>query len=445
MAGSQAIGLLVIFFFQKLGTGRFVTIRRFLLRNLQLLLLSLLMASTLVAQAPDVMTYQGKLQNEGSPVNGLHSLTFHIYDAATNGTLLWSETHSEVQVTDGLFSVDLGTVSSLSGLAFNADYFLTFQVDGGTEMTPRLQLGPTPFAIGGVTGMEGQQGPAQINGKVACGFDVHSAEIFNDNCTLEIKENNCIITFDDTSTKPFHPNHDWAIGANDHISNWEHGIFIWDMGTGTAQDFRTGKHVFIVNGPTDAMRLKASGAIGFGTANPSDVDFVSQTPSVAMSVTSTAAAPSTGIAGGESDHLRLGTVTAHSFTARAGTTAMELSSTGTLTMQDGGSYNGTWNPASSRAIKDEIKELSAEDAKAALLQLAAKRYSYKKEPHDERVGFIAEDVPELVASLRRSNVSEMDVAALLTRVVQGQRSLLKEQKEKLQEINLRLQNMENKR
>ena len=124
-------------------------------KNTIFIFLSLLLVSTLLAQAPDVMTYQGRLASEGSNVTGLHSMTFHIYDAATNGNLLWSEIHGAVQVTDGIFSVDLGTVTTLSGLAFDADYFLTFQVDSGSELAPRLQLSPTAFAFGGVTGTTG--------------------------------------------------------------------------------------------------------------------------------------------------------------------------------------------------------------------------------------------------------------------------------------------------
>ena len=44
------------------------------------------------------------------------------------------------------------------------------------------------------------------------------------------------------------------------------------------------------------------------------------------------------------------------------------------------------------------------------------------------VGFIAEDVPDLVATKDRKSLSPMDLTAVLTKVVQGQQGLLQELK-----------------
>jgi len=49
------------------------------------------------------------------------------------------------------------------------------------------------------------------------------------------------------------------------------------------------------------------------------------------------------------------------------------------------------------------------------------RYNYKVNKGDEYVGFIAEDVPELVASEDRKSLASMDFVAVLVKVVQEQK------------------------
>jgi len=56
----------------------------------------------------------------------------------------------------------------------------------------------------------------------------------------------------------------------------------------------------------------------------------------------------------------------------------------------------------------------------AFRQLKPVTYAYKAQPHDAKVGFIAEEVPELVADPQHRSVSAMDMVALLTKVVQVQ-------------------------
>jgi hypothetical protein len=54
-------------------------------------------------------------------------------------------------------------------------------------------------------------------------------------------------------------------------------------------------------------------------------------------------------------------------------------------------------------------------------------YTYKADDTKEQhVGFIAEDVPDLVAKADRTAVSAMDVVAVLTKVVQEQQRTIAE-------------------
>ena len=62
---------------------------------------------------PQQINYQGVLaDNAGAPLDGTYSMTFAIYDAATLGTLAWSETQGSVTVTNGTVTAsDLGANS----------------------------------------------------------------------------------------------------------------------------------------------------------------------------------------------------------------------------------------------------------------------------------------------------------------------------------------------
>ena len=51
-------------------------------------------------------------------------------------------------------------------------------------------------------------------------------------------------------------------------------------------------------------------------------------------------------------------------------------------------------------------------------------FNYKVDLQERHVGFIAEDVPELVATNDRKGISPMDVVAVLTKVVQEQRETI---------------------
>jgi len=84
------------------------------------------------------------------------------------------------------------------------------------------------------------------------------------------------------------------------------------------------------------------------------------------------------------------------------------------------SAGGVWTNSSSRSRKQDIAELETADAVAALEALQPVRFRYRDDASEEYLGFIAEDVPDLVASADRQSLSSMDVVAVLTKVVQRQ-------------------------
>jgi hypothetical protein len=102
----------------------------------------------------------------------------------------------------------------------------------------------------------------------------------------------------------------------------------------------------------------------------------------------------------------------------------------------GGAYcTGTqWMPACSREYKENITELTREEAVAAFLQLNPVTFNYKDDPSDRCVGFIAEDVPGLIATQDRKSLSPMDIVAVLTKVVQEQQKMLQQQQDEINQL-----------
>ncbi|MGQ4647924.1 tail fiber domain-containing protein [Lyngbya aestuarii] len=89
------------------------------------------------------------------------------------------------------------------------------------------------------------------------------------------------------------------------------------------------------------------------------------------------------------------------------------------------SIKGKLIEASSRELKDSIVELPEQEAMAALEKLNPVKFFYKADrERNLHVGFIAEDVPDLLATSDRKGVSSMDIVAVLTQVVKEQQKTM---------------------
>lgn len=137
------------------------------------LLISVGAASDAGAQVPHVMNYQGRLSDGDAPASGVYSVTFTLHTRASGGEQVWSEPH-EVTVTDGVFNVLLGSTTPLSPdiLAARDSLYLGMRVSD-VELTPRLLLASTPFAVraaeaetvaagGAVLSLNGQRGAVTL-------------------------------------------------------------------------------------------------------------------------------------------------------------------------------------------------------------------------------------------------------------------------------------------
>ncbi|HIJ85801.1 MAG TPA: hypothetical protein HPQ00_16570 [Magnetococcales bacterium] len=225
-------------------------------------------------------------------------------------------------------------------------------------------------------------------------------------------------------------------------------------GAGAGEDKPT---VFHRNGTanTEVMRIHSNGNVGIGTTAPEKpLHIVATDNSAVIRLTNAAGVvgdiglPTTG--GALYESMQIGTQSNHflilSTNGGAGSKIV-LKPDGNIGIgravdqisyplhMASGAYvttGGTWTNASSREFKDNINALSLDSARTTLEQLNPVTFTYKKEPDGQHVGFIAEDVPDLVATKDRKGLSSMDIVAVVTKIVQDQQVTIKHQDEAIQ-------------
>jgi len=115
------------------------------------LFLILILETVSLAEVPQVISYQGRLNDTGTgeTVDGTHDITFNLYDSETGiSSPLWTETHRGVTLSDGYFNVFLGSVNPFgSEVDFSEQYWLGVSIDGNPEMAPRFRLSASPYAL----------------------------------------------------------------------------------------------------------------------------------------------------------------------------------------------------------------------------------------------------------------------------------------------------------
>ena len=101
---------------------------------------TLFLATNLSAQS---ITYQGELNQSGSPADGQFDMEFGLWDSPTGGTQIDSFSVANVSVSNGRFTAELAfDVESFS----DAGRWLQIEVEGNT-LLPRQAVNHAPFAI----------------------------------------------------------------------------------------------------------------------------------------------------------------------------------------------------------------------------------------------------------------------------------------------------------
>jgi hypothetical protein len=267
-----------------------------------------------------------------------------------------------------------------------------------------------------------------VQSSAAFGIDAVDGESFGFD-TLRLKENNLRIHFDDTSTSAGYAANDWRLIANDSSAGGANYFAIEDS-TAARTPFRVD-----AGAPADALRITNSGKVGIGTSDPGlQLELrTSDTPALRLAQDNTKYNPQTWDVAGNEANFFIRDVTCGSklsFRIRPGapTSSIDIAASGNvgigtaeptakLHVAGNAFVTGTLEIGSSRAIKDGIKEVTLEEAEETLAALKPVHFKYKNET-EQQLGFIAEDVPDLVATDSRKSLVPMDFVAVLTKVVQ---------------------------
>lgn len=116
-----------------------------------LLVLCLAVFTTSVAKnahaaVPETIQYSGALAIEGSPMDGRADLSFKLYNSASGGSSIWSESHAGHAINGGQFGVELGSQSPLGPALDGGPLWLEVSVNG-VVLSPRQQVSSAPYAL----------------------------------------------------------------------------------------------------------------------------------------------------------------------------------------------------------------------------------------------------------------------------------------------------------
>jgi len=291
-------------------------------------------------------------------------------------------------------------------------------------------------------------GSLVVQGSACVGQDCVNGESF-DFDTLRLSENNLRIHFEDTSASASFPTNDWRIVINDTANGGSNFFGIEDSNTGLLPfNIEAGA-------PNGGLYLDANGRVGFGTSTPSTSleTVIGSTPTLRFNQDgSQGFTPQIWDIGGNEQGFFVSDISGSSNTpmfigAGAPSNALYVSSTGNvgigtnnptrnLHVVGNAVISGNLELASSRGIKHAIENIDLKEAVSALLGLQPVSYRYNHLPDQTTLGFIAEDVPDLVASEGRKSLKPMDIVAVLTKVVQEQQVQIQSLSEKVEKLSV---------
>jgi hypothetical protein len=202
------------------------------------------------AEIPKLINYQGMLtQSDGTgPVeDGSYEMDFKIYTSESGTDSVWWESHSGVQVANGLFGVLLGSVNPLD-LPFDAEYWLETTVDG--EAMPRLRLASVGYAFHAKTA---DTASAAVTATTGGGW-------VDDGSIIRLETG-----ADKVGIGTANPRVRLSLGTDftaKKFALWDGVDDFYGFGVGI------GRIIFHTN-DTEKMTILANGNVGIGTSNPS--------------------------------------------------------------------------------------------------------------------------------------------------------------------------------
>jgi hypothetical protein len=378
-------------------------------------------ATRLSVQRPDGEVFTETFAAGLNPMLRLDGLADGVYSYELRG----SQADSSTRVQSGTFTIANGAVVSPDA-----------RETGGVRTVPGRALRPSVETLftDGVSALGG----------VCAGSDCVNGEAFG-LASAKLKENNTRLKFEDTSAPGAFPGTDWQLSANDTFSGGANKFFVEDLTAVTVP-------LLIEGGtPTNTLYLDSTGRVGIGTSTPGRNLSIADPVSSIIRMEQSASPFQTWDVVANNNNFYVRDVN-HEFNpfiikTSAPNNSLVIDSSGRIGLgvaspafqidhSSGARLDaGNWVNASSRAVKQDIHQLDGDAAMTALKALEPVTFAYKANPGETNVGFIAEDVPDLVATSDRRGLSSMDVVAVLTKVIQ-------EQQRTIEDLQTRMQHLE---
>jgi hypothetical protein len=137
-----------------------------------LILISFAVGEIALGAVPQLVSYQGRLTNAvGQPIDSLAEITFYLYGDSLGVDQLWTETHSKVQITDGLFTVLLGSINTTFSSYFEGkSCWLGMRLGSGSVSSPLTRIASVAYAFKAqksdtaAVALNASSGPWVVNG-----------------------------------------------------------------------------------------------------------------------------------------------------------------------------------------------------------------------------------------------------------------------------------------
>ncbi|MCP5104360.1 MAG: hypothetical protein GY950_13310 [bacterium] len=229
------------------------------------------------------------------------------------------------------------------------------------------------------------------------------------------------------------------------VAGNETNFFIRDVTNGSTLPFRIQP-----DAPNNVLTIRADGRVGIGTWSPTYPIHLLTNSSTNAGLLLERTSGATFKLNATSSLAQIGSQTNHKLNFVVNNSAvMTLDTTGYMgigatspghpievTIANGAYLNtsGNWVNPSSRKLKENIRSLTTEEAVDTLNGLNPVKYNYKVDNTETCAGFIAEDVPDLVAVKDRKGMVTMDVVAVLTKVVKEQQKIITKLNERIEKL-----------
>ena len=306
-------------------------------------------------------------------------------------------------LADGLYTYELRVMQADAKPLSQSG---TFTVANGAVVTPSIMERKIPHAKPETFFADFVSAAGGLCG----GSDCTSTESMG-TATIKGKANNVRLKFEDTSTLAGFPTTDWQLSANDTFSGGANKFFVEDLTAATVP--------FTIEGgtPTNTLWVDSTGRVGINTSTPAR-DLTVDDPVSAIIRMEQSASPFQAwdvVANNNNFIVRDINHESDPFIIRTAAPyySLVVDSTGRIGLgvssplyqihhSSGARLDaGNWVNASSRAVKQDIQPLDLEAAMSTVKALQPVTFAYKANPSETNVGFIAEDVPDLVATRDR--------------------------------------------